>query len=235
MSANARTQADQNMKAFADDIPALGLKDIRIVHTTGAGEDLVIAEDFTLDLFPGHMHCLAGRSGSGKTSILRVAAAMAAPSGGIVLWNGQSVELMSEPELARYRRRTVSYVDQGGALVDGLTAHENVLLSAVADGRGKKMAREASALLEELGLEHVQKSLVNQLSGGERQRTAIARALLLNPLALILDEPTASLDRATANTVIETLNHARNKNHAILVASHDPNLIAAADTVTELN
>ena len=184
---------------------------IRYERADATASPVEIVADYDLALDPGRMHCLAGRSGSGKTSILRVAAGLVRPSAGDVLWEGERLGSLRDDAITARRRELVGYLDQGGVLLAGLTALENVLMPAVPAHRPE------------------------QLSVGERQRVALARALLLEPRVLMVDEPTASLDRVTADGVIAVLSQLRDEGIAVLVAAHDEHLVAAADSRTDLS
>lgn len=213
---------------------ALELTDVTIRFPRAGAEPLQIVDGYSLALRPGTLHCLAGRSGSGKTSVLRVAAGLARPTAGSVAWMGQSLDGLSDDKITTLRRQRVGYLDQGGSLVDGMTALENVLLAAVPDRRVRQVRQRAESLLDELGVGERAGHRPNRLSGGERQRVALARALLLEPDIILADEPTASLDRASADSVIALLRGLADRGIAVLVAAHDPNLVAAADSRTDL-
>lgn len=210
------------------------LDDVAVRFERVGDEPLIIIHDYDLSLQPGTMHCLAGRSGSGKTSVLRVAAGLVPPSSGSVSWSGESLRSLSDDGITRRRRSHVGYLDQGGVLVPGLTALENVLLPAVPDRRTRQLTDRAHELLERLGVGDRASSRPERLSGGERQRVALARALVLSPPVIIADEPTASLDRVSADAVIELLKALAAGGAAVLVAAHDPHLVAAADSKTNL-
>jgi ABC-type lipoprotein export system ATPase subunit len=216
------------------DAPALDLRGIAIRYDRPGEEPLAIVDGYELRLTSGDFHCLAGRSGSGKTSILRVAAGLVPPTEGRVLWQGLEITGLADDVITARRRRHVGYLDQRGNLVPGLTALENVLLPAVPDRRTRELARKARDLLQELRVGARAAHYPERLSGGERQRVALARALLLAPAVVMADEPTASLDRASADALIALLRRLAEQGTAVLVASHDPNLIAAADSRTEL-
>ena len=210
------------------------LSAVTIRYERAGMPDLEIVADYDLLLTAGEMHCLAGRSGSGKTSVLRVAAGLVRPTSGRVAWAGRQLDGLRDDAVTELRRRHLGYLDQGGVLVAGLTALENVLLPAVPDRRVRALQARARDLLDRLGVGERAAHRPDQLSVGERQRVAFARALLLEPAVLLVDEPTASLDRRTADGVIELLESLRADGIGVLVASHDEHLIAAADSRTSL-
>ncbi|AXH95010.1 ABC transporter ATP-binding protein [Ornithinimicrobium avium] len=200
----------------------------------GPDQQIRIVEELDLRVEPGQWHCIAGRSGSGKTSLLRVVAGLAEPSDGRVLWAGTSISGWSEDRRALYRRATIGYVDQVSAVIPGFSTLENVLMPAVPGRRAHALTDRAANLLGQLGLGDRTTLRAELLSGGERQRAALARALLLEPPLLVLDEPTASQDRATADRVIDQLAALVDAGTAVICASHDPHVVAAAQTVTRL-
>lgn len=174
---------------------------------------------------------VAGRSGSGKTTLLNIAAALLAPSSGTVCWGDAELGPLAPSAIAALRARLVGVVFQGAALIDSLTAAENVALPALPRGRDADGRQRALDLLALVGLPARSGHLPRQLSGGERQRTAVARALFNDPPLLLIDEPTANLDRASADALIDLLAGLAADGKGLLVASHDEHLIRRADRV----
>lgn len=212
----------------------LELRDVGIASTGRGGLITVIVGELDLGLRDGRMHCVAGRTGSGKTSILRVAAGLLRPSSGSVSWNGEQLETLSDDAVTARRAKHIGYVDQHGSLLAGLSAIENVLLPAVPQRSARELFARAQQLLAELGVSDLADTRAVELSRGERKRVALARALLLEPPLLILDEPTEGLDRASADEVLGYMKSLRRRGTALLVASHDQQVVDAADVRTSL-
>jgi NitT/TauT family transport system ATP-binding protein len=172
----------------------------------------VVAE-LTLSVAPGEIHCLVGRSGCGKTTLLKLAAGLLAPSAGGILWNGSPA-----PD-----RKQVGFVFQAPTLLEWLPVRDNVLLPVSLQRRPAPAdAHAAEALLERLGLAGLAGRYPRQLSGGQQSRVALARALLLAPPLLLLDEPFAALDALTREELQRDLRAlARAQGTTALFVTHD--------------
>ncbi|KQQ94624.1 hypothetical protein ASF62_11185 [Leifsonia sp. Leaf325] len=212
----------------------LEFDDVTVAYARPHDVPLVLVSGCDITVRPGRLHCVAGRSGSGKTSMLRVAAGLVAPSEGRVLWDGLDLAGLDDDAVTRLRRDRVGFLDQAGSLLDGMSVLENVLVPAVPARRVRELGERALALLDEVGIADRASARPAELSGGERQRAALARAMLLSPQLLVVDEPTAGLDRSSADGIIDLLMARRDADVAVLVASHDPHLIDAADARTHL-
>jgi ABC-type lipoprotein export system ATPase subunit len=212
---------------------SLAVNGLGISFTDNLGARIEIADNMTFGIAPGESLCLVGRSGSGKTSILRAVAGLSQPQAGVISWWGTELAELSEKQRRSTRRDRIGYVDQAASLVPDLSAIENVLLPVLPDGAAAVRAREVRAadLLRAFGLEGRTGNRPVTLSGGERQRVAIARALINDPDLLIVDEPTASLDAAWADEIIRMLVEQQRSGCALLLASHDEAVIAASGQV----
>ncbi|MEV5576796.1 ATP-binding cassette domain-containing protein [Spirillospora sp. NPDC052269] len=209
-----------------------------VTVTRGHGQTLTpVLRDFNAKFVPGEVTALVGPSGSGKSTLLAVAGALLSPDSGAVDLDGTDITRLSDRERTRLRRARIGYMFQTGNLLSALTATEQLLAATYVAGEGTRRhhARAVTAL-EEVGLGDRLKHRPDQLSGGERQRVALARALFLDPRLLLVDEPTAAVDRSQADAIAELItDRTRAHDCVTLVATHDPTVIASADTVINLD
>ena len=185
---------------------------------------------------PGRITAVTGPSGSGKTTLLFTLAGLIAPSKGRVIWKDQSISAWPESRRDAWRRHTAGLIFQDFALIAELSPLANVLLPAsfgrVPNGFSPK--QRAAALFESLGVPQSRRR-ISDLSRGEQQRVAIARALLFDPPILFADEPTASLDRDNAQTVISLLGQAAKAGKTVVAVSHDDLLLGEAAVTHRLD
>lgn len=204
-----------------NDRSLLHLKDVTLAYEGGRIRSL---NGVSLDVFPGESVALLGRSGSGKSSLLHLAAGLDRPDQGELLWSGRGVS--SRREWTMLRRTEIGIVFQEFHLIPTLSALQNVELALMGSSlaRQQRSQRAAEALIE-VGLGQRAKHLPGALAGGERQRVAIARAVVHQPRLLLADEPTGSLDSMNAATVTELLFRLQHRrNMALLLATHDVEL-----------
>jgi ABC-type lipoprotein export system ATPase subunit len=197
-----------------------------------------VLSGFEARLQRGALVALEGRSGSGKTTILHLLAGLERPDAGSVEVAGRELTSLDREELAAHRREHIGWVGQEPGLIPFATALENgVLALEIRDGgRREEHEPEVRAWLARLGLEDCTDRIADRLSAGERQRVAIARALARRPDVLLLDEPTARLDEASAALVADLLvTAARISNAAVVCATHDRAVAERADTVMRLD
>ncbi len=212
--------------------------DVRSVRRTyGTDHAAVTAlHDVSFQVPEGQLVALAGRSGSGKTTLLNIVGGLDRPDDGQVLVDGVDLTPLDETELERVRRETVAFIFQGFGLVPELTAAENVGLP-LRLRRTPAAARESrtALLLDLVGLGAHGQHRPDEMSGGQMQRVAIARALAGSPRLLIADEPTGQLDTETGLAVMALIRGVvESEGMTALVSTHDPVMIALADTVLRL-
>lgn len=177
-----------------------------------------------------------GPSGAGKSTLLNVLSGLLSPKQGTVSWFGTDITQLTEGKRDRWRRNNIGFIFQDFHLIAELSALENVLQPVRFDHWRcpADLRRRARDLLSQCGIPRPHQ-LANSLSRGQQQRVAVARALLKNPPILLADEPTASLDRASADAVIELLLEvAQRPEQSLLVVSHDEVLLQQLAQVYEL-
>ena len=191
-----------------------------------------------LRIKPGEVAACIGPSGSGKTTMLDVIAGIHRPESGRVVVAGHELNLLDHAARRGVRLREVGLVFQTLALVEYLTALENILLPYFVEpalNRDKKAEARAKDLAEQLEISSLLRRRPRQLSQGERQRVAICRALVTSPRVLLCDEPTGNLDPARKDRTIDLLLEAgKSSGAAVLMATHDHSLLPRFDTVIDM-
>jgi ABC-type lipoprotein export system ATPase subunit len=192
-----------------------------------------VLEGTDLRLRKGSLTVVWGRSGSGKTTLLRILAGLERPDAGTVEVLGTELSGLDRAGLAELRRHHVAVSAQQSVLVETLDVVGNLELARQA--RGLDVTGELlDEWLDTLGLAALRHRPVRVLSGGERQRVAVARVLAAEPAVAVLDEPTSQQDEANVHRVVAVLVEAARRGTAVVAATHDPVLAAAADTVLTL-
>jgi putative ABC transport system ATP-binding protein len=213
--------------------PAVVLTDVIRVYGGGRAGALGLPR-ISATFGAGGVHVITGPSGSGKSTLLRLVTGLDRPTAGQLVTLGQDLAELDRDARARFRAARIAIVDQRRDLVPFLSAAENVELALAIRGTPSSETPErARRALASLGLADHADRMPDELSAGERLRVAIARALAAEPNLLVLDEPTASLDRRAANNVAELL-AGLDSTITILVATHDPALIEAASDRLDL-
>jgi len=203
----------------------------------GSGETAVEAvREASFSVRPGEFVAVVGPSGSGKTTLLAILGGLLAPTRGRVFVGDIDVGRLSEAERARFRRDSVGFVFQGFNLVPYLTAEQNLLAVAAISGKlNGEARRRARQLLQELGIGKRWDHLPGKLSGGERQRVAIGRALMNDPLLVLVDEPTSNLDSEQGSSVVRSLaEEVRTRSKIGVMVTHDRRMLGYVDRVLEI-
>jgi len=197
---------------------------------------LDVLRDLNLEIGTAERVAIVGASGSGKTTLLQLLGGLDTPTSGDVLVGGQSIAGMSDARRGQLRNRALGFVYQFHHLLPEFSALENVAMPLLVRGESATSSQDqAREVLGQVGLADRLTHKPSQLSGGERQRTAIARALVTRPAAVLADEPTGNLDRRTGERVFAQLLKCNTEfGTSLIVVTHDPDLAARMDRVLEL-
>ena len=215
--------------------PVLVLRGLHKTYRLGA-HTVPALRGVDLDVLPGELLALTGPSGSGKSTLLNLAGLIDRPDAGRIALRGQPVESMASHAATLLRRDAIGFIFQGFNLVPVMTVEENVDYPLfIAGVRAAERRERVAAMLRAVGLHAHARHRPDALSGGQRQRVAIARALVKHPALVVADEPTASLDSVTADTVLDLMREqAHAQGTACLIATHDARLLRRCDRVVAL-
>ena len=192
-----------------------------------------VLKGISLQVEKGEFVAVMGPSGSGKTTLLNcISCYIPADSGQITLGERQ-LALLDETSLSTVRNKQLGFVFQDFLLLDGLTVRQNILLPAIIGGSvGQAVEDRADQLCQVFGIAAIRDKYPAEISGGEKQRTAVARALINNPLLILADEPTGNLDSKSSRAVIASFEQARDALQAtIFMVTHDSFAASFCDRV----
>jgi len=208
--------------------PLIVLENVSLTLPSAAGP-VEILKGLDAQVEAGEHVAVTGPSGSGKSSLIALAAGLEQPTGGVVRLLGEDLSKLDEDRRARLRRGQVSLVFQAFHLLPNMTAEENVAAPLEIAGASDAFS-QARQWLDRVGLSGRLRHYPHQLSGGEQQRVALARALATRPRLLFADEPTGNLDAENAAHVADMLfGLAHETGAAMVLVTHDPALAARAD------
>jgi len=212
----------------------LVLANVTLTYPDGGGR-LTALDDVSLDVGPGEVTALVGPSGSGKSSLLALAATLIRPDRGRVLVDGIDTGDLDRRALSTLRQQKIGIVFQQPNLLPSLTAVEQLQVMRHLGGSPARGAREkAVGLLDSVGMAELSERKPHQLSGGERQRVNITRALMNDPAILLVDEPTSALDHERGAAVMELLARiTEERQTATVVVTHDTDLVPSGARVVE--
>jgi ABC-type lipoprotein export system ATPase subunit len=199
----------------------LELKQLKKVYDREDLPPFIAADNINLSIKHGDFVSIIGRSGSGKSTLLNMIVGLLRPTSGNILFNGTDLWSMDDKNMAGIRNSQIGYIPQGLSLLSNLTILDNVRLPFFLSQRKGNSIERAMILLEEMGIQNLEKRYPAQLSGGEMRRVAIARAQINNPELLIADEPTSDLDKETTREVMEMFSKICSNGVSILMVTHE--------------
>ncbi|WP_102418906.1 type I polyketide synthase [Mycobacterium sp. 4858] len=212
----------------------LRIKDLVVEYSTG-GDAIRVIDGLDLEVAAGSLVVVLGPSGCGKTTLLSCIGGILSPTGGRIQVGDVDVTALDRRGLTTYRRQTVGFVFQSFNLVPSLTALENVAVPLWAAGWSRRAARaRGEELLTRFGLQDRMTHRPGDLSGGQRERVAVARAIALDPPLILADEPTAHLDQAQVQAVLQLLRELASGERIVVVATHDTRMLPFADHVLRM-
>ena len=200
------------------------------------GRELVVLNNINLRIQRGELIAIMGASGAGKSTLLQILGTLDRPTKGTVLFEGQDIFKLSEPQQAEFRNKRVGFVFQFHHLLPEFTALENACLPAMIQSRDlADVTGEATKLLREVGLGDRLHHKPGELSGGEQQRVSVARALMQQPDLVLADEPTGNLDSHTGDALFALLRQLnRSRGTTFVIVTHNDKLSAHADRIVSM-
>ena len=192
--------------------------------------------DVSFVIKTGDAVAITGKSGSGKTTLLTCIGGLERPEEGNVISFDSDIYALSARDLSLFQRRHIGFVFQHGNLLSYLTVYENIAFPLILNSKRKPaIMKRVSELLEKIGLPDAGAAMPHELSGGEIQRVSVARAIAHLPRALLADEPTASLDTATGESLVKLLfEMGRDSGCTMILSTHDPNVSTLANRIIEI-
>ena len=231
-----RQMEDQRMQKrtgagdTAKSCPVLEARDL-VRNYTGTGEpkekhEIRVLKGLNFQVERQEFVGIMGRSGCGKTTLLKILGMIDRQTGGSLYFKGSDTQELWKDELADIRRRDIGFVFQDFYLMDSLTVKENIMLPKILDkGAARECIAKAEELAEQFGIRGLLEKKPYELSGGEKQRVAICRALINDPELILADEPTGNLDSKSGDVVISTMSRINQElGKTIVMVTHDPKM-----------
>ncbi|RME46646.1 MAG: ABC transporter ATP-binding protein [Deltaproteobacteria bacterium] len=216
--------------------PIVTLRDVSKIYPLGR-VTVEALSGIDLEIERGEFTTIAGPSGSGKTTLLNLIGCVDVPTSGHVEVDGAATERLDDRQRTRLRRYKLGFIFQSFNLIPVLDLFQNVEFPLLLQGGMRRAERRERVheIVERVGLTAQLGQRPNELSGGQRQRVAIARALVTGPKIVLADEPTANLDSATGEKIIELMREINATDHTTFIFStHDPRVMAHADRIIRL-
>lgn len=200
----------------------ISVKNLRKTYGHGLAATQAL-KGIDMEVAPGEFVAIMGRSGSGKSTLLHILGLLDMPTSGDVTIENRNVLKLSETEKTKFRLEELGYIFQEYSLLPEMTILENVYLPAMCLGKESAFKKRATELLQIVDLGERLNHYPNEVSGGEQQRAAVARALINSPKILFADEPTASLDMASARVILDLFKKLNQElAQTIVMVTHEP-------------
>lgn len=201
---------------------------IKVVDLEKSFGEVEILKGLNFHIEEGERIAIMGKSGCGKTTLLKTLSLIESPTKGNVYYKGQSESTLSNDEISKLRLNDIGFVFQDFRLLDSLTVQENIMLPMIIGREEEKvMLDRCNYYAKKVGIQHLLNKKPSKISGGEKQRASICRALMNNPSIIYADEPTGSLDSKTGKMIIDILVNINTElNKTLIMVTHDP-LIAS--------
>ncbi len=199
------------------------LKDITKIYEINKNNIVTALDGINLTIKEGELVVLKGASGSGKSTILSLIAALSKPTSGEVIVDDKQISKLPDNFASIYRRDNIGFIFQKYNLIPTLSVKENILLPLIPlNPDSTQVEEKIDKVMQMFNISHKKEAMVRNLSGGEQQRVAIARSYVNNPKIIIADEPTANLDAKLSIHFVEILKELKSLGKTIVVATHDP-------------
>ena len=212
------------------------LSNIHKIYNPKKANEFEALRGVSLTIEDGEMVAIIGKSGAGKSTLLHILACIDSYESGEYKIDDVLIQKLSERQYARIRNEKIGMVMQDFALVDDLSAIENVMLPLDFASK-KKPNRKALAMkaLASVGMDSMAKKPVNKLSGGQKQRVAIARAIVNEPSVILADEPTGALDTKTAAEIMGVFKQLNEQGKTVIIVTHDMGVAQQCDRIIEIS
>jgi lipoprotein-releasing system ATP-binding protein len=189
-----------------------------------------ILNDVSIEVKPGQIIAITGKSGTGKTTLLGIVSGLLKPGKGRVSFQNRNIFRWTDFTRSRFRNRKIGFVFQFFNLLPDMTCYQNIVYPALLNPFSRSVRKRADELISFLGLSEIRNQYPATLSGGERQRVAIARAIINHPAMILADEPTGNLDDLSALDIISLFKRLREEqNIAFVIVTHDSRIVGIAD------
>jgi putative ABC transport system ATP-binding protein len=199
------------------------LKNVTKIYEINKNNKIIALENINLKIDEGELVVLKGSSGSGKSTILSLIAALSKPTSGEVIVDNKQISKLPDNFASMYRRDNIGFIFQKYNLIPTLSVKENIILPLVPlNPDAQDIQKKLDVVTHRFNISHKENAIVRNLSGGEQQRVAIARANINDPKIIIADEPTANLDETLSLHFIDILRELKALGKTIVIATHDP-------------